>query len=118
MSFAPCRFALGAGAKLPEVIKGIDAGGMAVAPMNLQGVAAHKLGVLKFQWPGAVHRQRICLPRWWRFVAIRAGCARAAVTKVLVGIRAAVPILPLDDQRVAFAMKFNGFGSQRHFSTL
>src|SRR5579884_3975313 len=111
----PGGFAIIARAKVSEVVKSINAGGMSVAPEDLQCVPPHDFSLKWLQFPCPKHRERTRLAGRFRFF-IEAGCARAAVAQILIGVCAAVAIRPFDHKVVALAVQPDRSGSQCHGS--
>lgn len=79
---------------------------MLVVPEDLEGVAPHQFGAVGLERVHTEHRKRAGRRRF-RSLRACAGCARALVAQVAVGVRAHVPIGPVDGQRVVACREFD-----------
>src|SRR5579863_5764386 len=100
-----------AGTQRAQVIERVDAGRMAVAPVDLQRVATHHFRALGLQRL-LVHREGAgCQSRLQRVMRLivrsRTSGAGALLAQLAVRIRAHVSVGPLDADRPTFARQFD-----------
>lgn len=100
--FFPFRSAVRARADLPQILKGIDPGRVAVSPIDLEGVAPHQFGTFRFQGFRAEHGEGVVSGRGPNSQFWTVG-ARAFFAQVTVGVNAQVAIRPLDGKRIISA---------------
>src|SRR6516164_593081 len=99
-----------------QVFERIDAGRVAVAPVNANGVTANRFDSHHFQ-PGLVHLERVFPLGLARRRAVRAGATRAGalVAQVLESVFAVMAVLPIDFDALRFGDRdVFGVGGDSH----